>query len=97
MEAIGTWDSAVSSKDLWTFAATIPEALGYSQSTRSVCENQLGIPGDVIDDEWNNHKSQELETSIRNYESVIANAITNKGNSWLEYVAFTLLRLGLVS
>jgi hypothetical protein len=86
MGAIGTWDSGVSSKDLWDFVATIPDGLSYSTSTRSVCESQLGIPESVVDNEWNNQKSQELETSIRNYESVIKNAIVAKGNSWLECV-----------
>lgn len=86
MEAIGTWDSAVSSEDLWAFVGTIPDGLSYSKTTRSTCESQLGIPGNVIDDEWQNHKSAELQTSIRNYESVITKATQDKDNSWLEWV-----------
>ena len=86
MAAIGTWDSGVSSQDLWDFATTIPDSLSYSTTTRSVCENQLGIPESVVDNEWNNEKSEELQTSIRNYESVIKNAIEAEGNSWLECV-----------
>jgi len=86
MGAIGTWDSGVSSKDLWDFVETIPDGLSYSTNTRSICENQLGIPESVIDDEWKNGRSQELETSIRNYESVIQNAVGAKDNSWLECV-----------
>lgn len=94
MGAIGTWDSAVSSDDLLNFAETIPSSLNYSSNTLSVCENQLGVPADAIEDEWNNGKSPELETSIRNYESVIANAITSgtEGYSWLEYVLCVLPR-----
>ena len=86
MEAIATWDSRVSSDDLLSFVATVPHGIKSSQSARSDCEKKLGIPKDIIDYEWKNRKSEELKTSITNYESVITKATRNEENSWLEYV-----------
>lgn len=89
MGAIGTWDSKVSTDELTSFVATIQEGLSYSTNTRLVCENQLGMPPDAVEDEWNNGQSNELKISIKYYEGVIGKAIeTDGGDSWLEYAPF---------
>ena len=95
MEAIASWDSKVSSKELSDFIATIPAALKCSNDAKYKCQTKLGIQEKDIDEK----KSPKLEKSIRNYESVIANAITDKSkssNSWLEYVPrFHTLEIGV--
>lgn len=88
LEAIAAPKSKVSTADLMIFADKIKSGLQYSTGTRDTCEKQLGIQKSAIDDEWNNHRSAQLETSVQFYENVIGGQVDSEYKRpikpWLE-------------
>jgi hypothetical protein len=67
MESIGDLQSRASFQDLEAFAAKLSHSLQYSTDARDVCEKQLGIPKNIIENE---PMSDQLKRSIKLYEDV---------------------------
>ena len=67
MESIGNLQSRASFQDLESFAAKLSQSLQYSTDARNVCEKQLGVPKDIIENE---PMSDQLKQSIKLYENV---------------------------